>query len=317
MSEVRYCYICSAARSGSTFCDMLLGGHSQLASLGEFSFLGKDIALDELCSCGTLVKECSEWAKVIDRVYHEKSIELRQQPYALPQWDTKARRVVDFQQQTPQYLLIRKLRSLWMRMRFYMPTPVARHTPIPAKLRQGISNTLYLYDIVREEWNSQIVVDSSKQAYQALSLYEKCGSSMRIILLTRDGRGVYLSRRSKGISRQLSVGKWRHYYLHALPLLRRYIHPDHIYMLKYEDLASQPETTLRRLCQFLEIHFEKQMLDLAAGSRHIVGGNYNAKMNRNSRGIQLDERWKLDLTGDELAYFMRHGGTLNRQLGYN
>lgn len=34
-------YVCAAAHSGSTLSDMFLGGHSQIASLGELSFLGK------------------------------------------------------------------------------------------------------------------------------------------------------------------------------------------------------------------------------------------------------------------------------------
>jgi hypothetical protein len=34
------------------------------------------------------------------------------------------------------------------------------------------------------------------------------------------------------------------------------------------------------------------------------------------KGLNADERWKTELVGDELAYFEKHAGQLNRALGY-
>ena len=67
-----YCYICSAARSGSTLLDVLLGNHSRVASLGEFSFLSKAIALNQTCSCGESIHKCPAWSKIFYRVKKEK-----------------------------------------------------------------------------------------------------------------------------------------------------------------------------------------------------------------------------------------------------
>ena len=56
------------------------------------------------------------------------------------------------------------------------------------------------------------------------------------------------------------------------------------------------------------------MTDLSHAERHMVNGNDTRF--RPERGIHLDERWRTDLAGDELAYFEGAAGRLNAQLGY-
>ena len=52
----KYVYISSAAYSGSTLLDLLLGSHSRIESLGEISFLAQDLAVNNRCTCGTPVR---------------------------------------------------------------------------------------------------------------------------------------------------------------------------------------------------------------------------------------------------------------------
>lgn len=314
MSEVRYCFICSAVRSGSTFCDLLLGGHSQTASLGEFSFMAQALALGEKCSCGSTVADCASWSKVFDRIQRERSIDLRATPYAMRQWDTKATVVIDREMQTPAYMCARKLRAAWMHFRFSQTSKVQRLLPLPTSLKAGIGNTFYLYDIVREEWGRKVVIDSSKNVHKALAMYQRNPDAVRIILQTRDGRGVYHSRRTSSFSRRDSLEGWRRYYQRALPLLQENVKPAHLIKLRYEDLTANTEQTLKQVCDLLSLPYEAGMLHYSAGTRHVVNGN-TTRFSRD-RGIRLDERWKTELVGDELAYFMRHGRDLNQSLGY-
>lgn len=152
MNNVKYCYICSPARSGSTFFDLLLGGHSQIASLGEFSFLGKNLVLGEKCSCGTLVSECSAWNSAFVHIALKAGVNLKESPYGLKQWDTLSSVVNDHAQQTKSYLLLRKLRSIWMDFRFILPSSLQKHVPILCALKSGIGNTFLMYDSVRDAW---------------------------------------------------------------------------------------------------------------------------------------------------------------------
>ncbi len=317
MNAVSVLYICSAGRSGSTFTDMLLGGHSQMESLGEFSFIGKNLALGELCGCGVLVSDCQAWASVFNQIMQERGIDLRQSPYGLRQWDTCAARIIDHQQQTPTFLLGMKLRSTYMKYRYQLPQKIYQYVPFPPKVVGYIRNTCYMYDIVREARNCQIVIDSSKNIFKALALYEYNPSAVRIILLARDGRGVYLSRLNSNVPRKEAVVSWVKYYQRALPLLSKVVRPEHFLKVRYEDIASQPEKIMKKICKFSGVSFEPSMLDFTAGIRHSVNGNQDARFSRQKKGILLNELWKEKLTQEDLEVFDKYGGLTNRRLGYN
>ena len=315
MGDARYCYICAAGRSGSTFFDLLLGGHSRIASLGEFSFFGKALALNQSCGCGADLLSCAAWAKVLDRLESERGVDLRRDPYAMRQWDARAVRVVDKQQQTRSYLLARGLRSHWMSLRSTAPAAARRLIPIPPSLRKGLENTFYLYDLIRDTWGVQLVVDSSKNIHKALSLNERDPEHVRVVLLTRDGRGVFHSRLKTGLSPKASIAPWVRYHSQAERLLARQLAPAHLKAVRYEDLATETGSVLQQMCEFLGVPFEPAMIDLSAGERHIVNGNRNAASSR-KKGVRFDENWREGLSSSELAYFQRKAGRLNGQLGY-
>ncbi len=314
MSDISYCYICSGVRCGSTLLDMLIGGHSRVASLGEFAFFGKAIALDQTCSCGSPMSTCASWDKVIRRIEADCGVNLRDDPYALRQWDTRASTKIDPSQQTMLYLAMTKLRTAMCDLRGHLPKSFPAALPYPRSLSVGIDNAFYLSGVVRQEWDKDLVIDSSKSVHQGIALYNAKPSQVRVIYLSRDGRGVYLSRRGRH-DRKTSLVGWRDYYRRADTLLRKWVPDEHLYRLHYEDLAGDSENTLRKICAFLGLDFESQMTDLNAGERHLVNGN--PTMHRRHRGVQLDERWKTGLVGEEYQYFMKYGGELNRRLGYS
>ena len=307
-----YLYICSAARSGSTLLDMLIGGHSRGASLGEFSFFGKALKLNQTCGCGNKIHDCESWNKIINRVERERGINLIKDPYTLRQWDTNASKVIDYEQQTHLYLKMAKLRSLVCKMRF--ATKSKLRVPLPLSLKHGVENTLYLYNVILEEWDKSFVIDSSKNMNKAIALYDERPSQTKIILLTRDGRGVFHSRFSSGFSRKQSLDGWRRYYSYALKLLKNNVKSEDLLILKYEDLVSDLEGNLIRICDFIGEDFNESMLDLATGTRHLVNGNNT--MFKRSSGVNYDGRWKTELSEDDLRWFMKRAATLNQAMGY-
>ena len=110
--------ICSAGRSGSTLLDLLIGAHPQGASLGEFSFLGKAIALDQDCSCGQHMSACEPWQDVLATVQNDLGVDLQRTPYAMQQWDAVAGVVIDPAFQTSGYKARAKLHSGLCDLRF-------------------------------------------------------------------------------------------------------------------------------------------------------------------------------------------------------
>ena len=309
-----YCLICSAARSGSTLLDLMIGGHSKAASLGEVVFLGKALALDQPCSCGTSARSCAGWAKVLNRIRRDLDVDLLTSPYALEQWDARASVVIDRAHQTPAYTIASKLRSAWCDLR-YQQSPRSRpRVPLPGFLSKGLHNTLSLYEIVASEWNRELLVDSSKNVHKALAVYERAPDRTRVVFLVRDGRGVYHSRRSSGFSPRQSARGWYKYNRRALKLLEANVRPEHLVRVHYEDLVTRSEEVMRNLSDLLEIDYEPSMLQPNPARHHIVNGN-NMRL-KPSQKVRLDERWKSQLEAHELQRFQRLTQSMNEALGY-
>ncbi|MCE7914336.1 MAG: sulfotransferase [Nitrosomonas sp. PRO4] len=313
-SDFRVVYICSAARSGSTLTDMFMGGHSQVASLGEINLINKAISLDANCSCGEKLRTCIHWKKIYDFIFNAQGINLINDPYKLRLWDALAFREVDHQRQTFAFRFAINLRKAWMKFRDSFPSNIRNSFPIPPILLSALYNKMNLYQSISRCWGKSIIVDSSKNVWEAVELHQRWPNIVKIVLLTRDGRGVYLSRRTSGRDQSESVNGWLKYYRRALPLLENYVSPESLLKIRYEDLASEPDKTARILCEFCNIPYEKQMVDLSSVTRHLVNGNDTRFFP--GRGIKLDERWRTELKDAELDFFERIGGEMNQRLGY-
>lgn len=307
-------YVCSAARCGSTILDMFLGGHPQATSLGEINLFNKALKLRQMCTCGVGLAECPAWARVFAGLKQDSGVDVLADPYGYRLWNARARVVVDAEHQDAVFELRFKLRKAWLLARARLPAFIRQRTPLPPSLRETIDNKMALYRTVAESWGKQVVVDSSKNPWEAIELARRWPQQVKVVLLTRDGRGVYLSRRGSGFDRDECVDGWRTYYRRVLPLFARELPAASVLMLKYEDFARQPEETGRRLCQWVGLDFHPAMLDLAAGERHMVNGNDTRF--KPQQGIRLDERWQSELQGEELAYFTERGASLNGRLGY-
>ncbi len=307
-------YICSAARSGSTLTDMFIGGHSQAASLGEVNMLGNALSLNAECSCGDKLSSCNHWRKIFDAIDAQYSIDFVKYPYRFRLWDAVAINTVDHRHQTQIYRFGIALRRKWMKSRDFLPDFLRDRFPIPSTLLHALQNKMSLYREISRCWNKSLIIDSSKNFREAIELHQRWPNIVKVLLLTRDGRGVYLSRRSSGRSQPESVTAWLNYYQDALPLLENYIDPKSLLKLRYEDLASDPEKIGNHLCDFLNIDFEQKMLELSKTTRHLVSGN-NTRF-APQKGIRLDERWRTDLAERELDFFNSVGGEMNRRLGY-
>ena len=314
----RLVYVCSAARCGSTVLDMFLGGHPDVASLGEVNLIGKALRLGQLCTCGAVLRDCPAWNRVFGAVAARTGQDLRQDPYALRLWDARATVIVDREHQTPAYERALRLRKAWLACRAALPAGWKSLAPLPPVLGRALQNKWTLFDEITRAWGRRVVVDSSKNPWEALELARQRPGQVTVVLLTRDGRGVYHSRRSSGFSREQSVGGWRGYYQRALPLLHRELDPAHLYPLRYEEFAADPAEAGRRLCLAVGLDAQPQILQqmstLAAAERHMVNGNDTRFQPQ--RGVRLDERWRTDLAADELAYFQKSAGEVNARLGY-
>ncbi|MBN1008730.1 sulfotransferase [Amphritea pacifica] len=307
----RTLYICSAARCGSTITDMFIGGHSQAASLGEVNLLGKAISLQQTCSCGANVPDCAYWNLVYQELATSMGVDIKADPYTYSLWDALAVTVVDKRKQTSSYKMAVYLRKVWLEMRYR----TGNKLPLLNSQIKALKNKLFLYDAVAQKWCKKVIVDSSKNAREAVELNKMAPGKVKIVLISRDGRGVYHSRRKSHFTQRKSLKGWMNYYKRAQPLLEKEVDPADLLIIRYEDLAAKPREVGNKLCEFISLGFEESMLNLGAATRHIVNGN-DTRLSAD-KGIQLDEKWRSELMDDELEYFIRSGGEeLNQRLGY-
>jgi hypothetical protein len=85
--------------------------------------------------------------------------------------------------------------------------------------------------------------------------------------------------------------------------------------IKYEDLVTKPEETLKSICHFLGINFESGMLRYRSHPYFGIGGNPVVK-DRNEEAIVLDERWRQELPWRCRMAFAFMAGWLNKLYGY-
>lgn len=304
-------YICSAGHSGSTLLDMMLGTHPLCESLGELSLLPMDIAMGNRCGCGTHYDECPLWSPVLEAFSRENGINVWKEPYSL-NLGYMAGHNVDRDKVNTLYKLKWKtiLAGKFLQHRLSFPLPNA----LVGKYNEGTLNTLEIYDLVLTATGKQITVDSTKRYSKAVSLYENRPGNTRLVVMVRDGRGVYFSGIKRGFSRRYSLDAWYNYYSRALPNFRRNVASEHIHLMHYEDLVINPEETLRGICGFLKIDYDPAMLDFKSVVHHNVNGN---DMKFSSASVlKLDDTWKHRLSKPDYEFFIKKAGSLNRSLGY-
>jgi hypothetical protein len=305
-------FIFSSGRSGSTLLDLMIGAHPQVASLGEITFLPRSFKRNAQCSCGAPVRECGFWNTLAESIRLRMDADLRLAPYDLDLGFMKATHHVDTDRQTRPYVLSWKLLHALFMLR--ARTDMVLLDPLLSKLYRSIDNNFALFDLVKEAARATLVVDSSKAYVKGLAMYRRHPERVRAILLSRDGRGVLYSRMLEGVPREVGLKSWNNYYRRALPLIEKIIPTEHLLRVKYEELASDPAGSANRIFEFMGLPQLQGDIQFAARIQHMPEGN-DTRL-RGLSTIKLDEAWRRELGQDDLDYFERQGGAINRRLGY-
>jgi hypothetical protein len=293
---------------------MFMGSHPDVASLGELNMLGKVLSVERPCTCGAPLRTCAAWRDVFDRLQQEVGIDMPADPYGFHLWHVRARFNVDRARQTASYERRAKLINACLYARRLLPASFGDYVPLPGSVKVAVENKMRLLGDIARVWGVQVVVDSSKNALEAIELARRWPDAVRVVLLMRDGRGVYYSHRTTGADKDASLRSWVHYYSRSAPLLQRHVPAQQLMCLRYEDFASNPKESARSLCDWLGLSPFSGMATLSGSAWHMVDGNetrFSAE-----KGIRLDERWRAGLVNDELSHFEAAAGALNRRLGY-
>lgn len=304
-------YICSTGHSGSTLLDMILGSHPQIGSLGEVVMLPMDMDLHTKCTCDADINTCDVWSKVISTLSSQYGVDFRLKPELLDLgFVGSSFRKASYMK----FGYVYRGRALRLTRSFLL-----RHFSVFSELvfsmnAKQIDKTVKVYEAFAKVANKDVVVDSSKVYLRAIELYRKMEAGLKTIFLVRDGRAVTASYMRHGFSLQASVDVWLNHNSRSLPLLHKYINEKDFMVLRYEDLITNPERELKRICQLVGIEYQEAMLDFTSTLHHNVSGN-NIRFLKSSK-LVLDEKWRKVLSSEQLAYFENRAGSMNRQFGY-
>ena len=321
-------YVCGSGHSGSTLLDLLLGGHSKIAALGEAHriYLGAHhTSRLHRCVCGAELSACPFWQNVARELERMLGVQDPDVLQSMPTTDPGYLRLQsDGDYLTPTLETQRPPRTMGDRLALAAMMSGSRAlwrltTKTVASARRdhtSACNSLMVFEAVRRATGKPVVVDSTKNPGRMRALYLESDLPMRLVYLIRDGRAVCHSRvRREGISMQRAAKAWvaehRRQRVAQLTIPR-----DRILRVHYERLCRDPGEELERICRFIGTSFEPAMMEFRDDRRHGVGGNA-MRFRNDERTIRLDERWRTEMSAEDLVVFNAIAGRTNARLGYS
>lgn len=206
--------------------------------------------------------------------------------------------------------------------------------PLPEGTRAYLAGiraaALSLYGRVLEEKSMSLLVDKTPRYYHIVDELKEIFPGARFILLIRNPLAVLSSMlAARERSKEGWTGLGRPDRVHDLLTAPRRIESfitklgDEALVVRYEDLVSQPEDTIRSLCQKLNVSFFPQMLTYEGPPEHrsVIGDRWRIREHDKPVTDYVDA-WKSAFSTPvrvQLAhsYFEQLGSPLLEKLGYS
>lgn len=293
---VKLIYVAGYGRSGTTLLDIALGEHPAIMGAGEVSTLARHVwDNDEYCACGSPVRNCPVWSRIVDQWGRDEPEDLIAQ-YRSAQKRTEG--IVG-----------------WTRL-FRL-----------AGWRDHNRRTLKLLRSMATQSGRSILVDSSKLPGRGFVLAGMSNVELHVVHVVRDGRGVAWSlmkghRRQveKGLQRELlpkpliyTAIRWATVNLITEILCRR-VGPQRSIRVRYEDFVADPHATVGKIVALVGEKADDQSGMRPLSPQHQVAGSRH-RMQR-SIVVRKDEKWKNEMPVYKQRLFTLLCGVLLRRYGY-
>ncbi|MBE9064724.1 sulfotransferase [cf. Phormidesmis sp. LEGE 11477] len=281
------------AHCGSTLLTLVLGGHSDCLSLGEISNL-PDFYRRNKPICSVCEGECSLW----DQKFSDQDLQALVHGFS----DRRVHRFIPLKVE-------KQVRRLLRADSVFNP-----YSLIASKVEESV-----LIDSTKTVWWLQKRL-AAREFNENLSPY--------LIHLIRDGRAVMnsYSRRKQyqGLTSQ-QFGEqfgtlWKNRVTNENNFFDSFSGKK--IRLRYEEFATNSEAITQRLCNWLEIEFQPDMLSYWKHQHHTISGNKgtrasvqryqnDAQSNRNV-GIKLNQKWQQRLSAEQIAAFYQVTDGMNK-----
>lgn len=159
--------------------------------------------------------------------------------------------------------------------------------------------------------------DKTPSFFRMIPILNRLFPNARFINLVRDGRDIYLSAKKMDPARRnISVAalEWSHKVREASRALLGFSAERQI-TVRYEDLVSDPQTTLEKICNFLQVSFEPNMLGYWQNSDQFIGAHHSQLIFSPVSSSSV-EKWKKELTEQEISRYQYIAGKILKEYDY-
>lgn len=278
---------------GATVLSLLLNNHADVVALGDTN----PPKGESTCACGHLVGDCPFWKKVSHDCRAERFAQCGTLLPTLPQI---------IRHQKGNQILNALLASIAIGT-----TPAVWHT-VSGAAKEYTEVWEVFRRLAATASGARLIVDGQKSVSKFLVNRSLGGYDPHIIHLTRDPRGYAVSaRRHRGRSLSEAASEWKRFH-RRISWVSHSI-PSHAYLrIRYEDLATHPNETLRRIFSFMKLSGEAGPYQDQA-VRHVIGN----QLLSNFRGdVTYDSSWLASLSSSEQASVRRQTQPLFSRFGY-
>lgn len=239
--KITVIYIIGDRRSGSTLLENMLSKSDEIISIGELAQLknhisksGPGFLWNWNCSCKKPVSECEFWSKVLANSYDENF-------QTKITWPYKSLKIIS--------AAAFKKHGCKTLQRFANTKNNLAIIEVLEKVYQSISQTS----------NKKIIVDSSKDPLQALTISSLKTIDAKYIWLQRDVRALTFSKLKRAEINKSSNKGWLRTLLNSFyykKLCKAAVHclnKKDVIVIGYENLVTNPQLTLDKIRNYFEL----------------------------------------------------------------
>ncbi|WP_426565832.1 sulfotransferase [Angustibacter sp. McL0619] len=304
---VKVLYVGGMPRSGTTLLDLMLGELDDHVAVGELFYVWlTGVERDRLCGCGDPFTQCPFWSEVGRRAFGGwQAVDLDEVRRLIARVDDSKR--------------VPRLALPWSGRAF------------ERDLAKYIELMTSLYRAVASVSGSSVVVDSSKRPSLAYVLRRAPEIDVRVVLLTRDPRGVVNSWQKK-VALPEGAGVRNHLKVRPARLMtRRWLTVNlmvdmlgalrvPLVRLRYEDLVTDPESALQKIVKLWPGAGSQALSFLTPQGvqleqQHTVAGG-RVRFHSSPLRLSLDEGWRTELPERQQRAVSRITTPLRRRYGY-
>lgn len=191
---------------------------------------------------------------------------------------------------------------------------------------------LHMYGMALEGTGKKYFIDKSIRYYSIAPELIRTFPSAKFIVLHRNPISQFASH----VKAWIKDGGWMRYRVRYQNMVRSHfflrdainIFGDRVARVRYEDLVSSPEATIRRLCEFIGVFYEEQMINYGQrikgmSSIELVGsGDVRTLCKHNKPVTDYTDNWPDLLSTSESVFFAKcamheWGKNLFDDLGYS